>query len=330
LDAEEWFDRNDPHSFDMWSTRKRRADEFANNRKYAFNMGYWGIQQSKDGTATEGFDGVAFNAEDQAHADAIQIPITDYNFNLLFKNADDEVPPMTVEINTDFCFSPQNTAGCTACKPSAAEFNQAGFVDVNEAAVTLSAAYDTDAAAAAAEVTALPVLYHETACTGPVLGSTNYKTCSTAEMTLLKGNTHLGSTTVCDSNNGMSYKAADGSGGFKQLTNPQTLTFDDSRIKSALNPTNKKWEVSVQCNQKVNMQTLSGSQAQRDFFPDCFFGDEIWFTFTYGSDLIGAYQASPEISTPHNLAYNTYVSSWFSSVDVDAVSQAYITASQFL
>merc|ERR1711937_1059903 len=307
-----------------WSTRKRRADEFANNRKYAFNMGYWGIQQSKDGTATEGFDGVAFNAEDQAHADAIQIPITDYNFNLIFKNADDLVPPLTVITNTDLCFDPSNTAGCTACKPSALEFNLAGYVKDDAGTAT---AVTIDANNYATDVANLPTLYHLTNCGGAnhVIDSVTYKTC---DMSIMKDSSHLGSTQVCDSNNGNSYEAASGKGGFRQLTNPQTLTFDDSRIKSALNPTNKKWEVSVQC-QKVNMQALSGSQAQRDFFPDCFFGDEIWFTFTYGSDLVGAYQASPEISTPYNLAYNTYVSSWFSSVEVDP-SHAYIPASQFL
>jgi len=329
LDAEEWFDRNDPHSFDMWSTRKRRG--VANDRKYAFNMGYWGVQEDQQGTASAGFNGVAFDAENQDHANAIQIPITDFNFNLLFKNADDEVPPITVEINTDRCFDPSNADGCI-CTPSAQEFNLGGYVDNTEAAVTINAA------TYAADVLALPDLYHETACGGTdiVIGGTTYKTC---DMAVMKDTSHLGQTTACDSNNGNSYKAASGKGGFRQLTNPQTLTFDDDRIKSALNPSSKKWEVSVQC-QKVNMQTLSQTQAQRDFFPDCFFGDEIWFTFTYGSDLLGAYPNSPAISTPYNLSYNTYVSSWFSSVDAPvydaqgvettAVTQEYITASQLL
>jgi len=322
LDAEEWFDRNDPHSFDMWSTRKRRA--VANDRKYAFNMGYWGAQEGATGDGSNMFNGQVFDSENQFHANAIQIPITDFNFNLIFKNADDEVPPMTVEINTDFCFSPSNAAGCTACVPSAAEFNQAGFVDVNGEAVTISA--DTYAA----DVAALSGLYHETACGGSdhTVGATTYKTCTPAEISLMQATTHLGSTTVCDSNNGNSYKAENGKGGFRQLTNAQTLTFDDPRIKSALNPTSKKWEVSVQC-EKVNMQTLSNTQAQRDYFPECFFGDEIWFTFTYGSDLVGAYPASPAISTPHNLSYNTYVSAWFSSVEVQTTPE-YISASQLL
>merc|ERR1712131_382596 len=233
LDAEEWFDRNDPHSFDMWSTRKRRA--VANDRKYAFNMGYWGAQEGATGDGSNMFNGQVFDSENQFHANAIQIPISDFNFNLIFKNADDEVPPMTVEINTDFCFSPSNAAGCTACVPSAAEFNQAGFVDVNGEAVTISA--DTYAA----DVAALSGLYHETACGGSdhTVGATTYKTCTPAEISLMQATTHLGSTTVCDSNNGNSYKAENGKGGFRQLTNAQTLTFDDPRIKSALNPTSK-------------------------------------------------------------------------------------------
>ena len=329
LDAEEWFDRNDPHSFDMWSTRKRRA--VANNRKYGFNMGYWGVQEDATGDSQNMFDGEVFNSENQFHANAIQIPITDFNFNLIFKNADDEVPPMTVEINTDFCFSPSNAAGCTACMPSATEFNQAGFVDQNGDAVTISA---VDAVQKAADVAALSSIvggfFHVTACGGTpaTIDGTAYKTCTPAEISLMQATTHLGSTTVCDSNNGNSYKAENGKGGFRQLTNAQTLTFDDPRIKSALNPTSKKWEVSVQC-EKVNMQTLSNTQAQRDYFPECFFGDEIWFTFTYGSDLIGAYPASPAISTPHNLSYNTYVSAWFSSVEVQQTPE-YISASQLL
>merc|ERR1712109_316776 len=61
-DAEGWFDRNNPHNFDTWSTRKRRAA--SNDRKYAFNSGYWKVQEN-DGsmwTANTVVDDQVFNA----------------------------------------------------------------------------------------------------------------------------------------------------------------------------------------------------------------------------------------------------------------------------
>jgi len=316
-DAEEWFDRNDPHSFDLWSSRKRRNAYVENKRKYAFNMGYWGAQEGATGDASNMFNSEVFDSENEFHAAAIQIPITDFNFNLQFKTADNESPPLTVAINTDNCFYATNIDGCTACKPSAQEFNQSGFIsDVNGTPVTLPDAYT------ASDYNwndSVNTIYHQTACTDSANKITNtvdgldYNLCDADDLVLMKAATHLGSTTECEN-----YKTSDGSGGFVQLTNSQTLTFDDSRIQSALNPSTLKWEASVRCNQ-VDLASMSENDAQRDFFPDCFFGEEIWFTLTYGTGApFSPYTVSPYsgVTTNNNLSYNSYVSAWFSSVDV--------------
>jgi len=323
LDAEEWFDRNDPHSFDLWSTRKRR-NTVENKRKYAFNMGYWGAQEGAEGDASNMFENIAFDSDNQFHARAIQIPISDFNFNLQFKTADNKSPPLTVAINSNNCFFASNADGCTACKPSAQEFNESGFIsDTAGTKVTLPDAYtptdynwdDT-----------VNRIYHQTACSDSGNAITNtvdnlsYNLCNADDLVKMKDTTRLGSTTACEN-----YKTSDGSGGFVQLANTQTLTFDDERIQSALNPTTLKWEASVRCKlngsglQQVDMATMGENDAQRDFFPDCFFGEEIWFTLTYGTGSpFSPYTVAPYsgITTNNDISYNSYVSAWFSSVDV--------------
>jgi len=101
--------------------------------------------------------------------------------------------------------------------------------------------------------------------------------------------------------------------GFKQTDNIQTLVFDDPRVKTSLNPTltPMEWEVSVQCD-RTDMANIGTDVAQRDLFPDCFFGDELWFSFTY----------STSANSGQN-AYDSYVSSWTS--ELSDTAQNYIS-----
>jgi len=131
-----------PHNFDMWSTRKRRS-ESENSRKYAFNQGYWGVQQGKTAQAGAWNAGEEWNA-DGAHGAAIEIPIQDFNFNLNFKTANGGTPetptvdtnPASCEFTTDACF----------CRPrydtlTGFETNNGG----TDVAITFSADYTIDA-----------------------------------------------------------------------------------------------------------------------------------------------------------------------------------------
>ena len=326
-DAEEWFDRNDPHSFDMWSTRKRRAnDAFANDRKYAFNMGYWGAQQGKEGDGSNMFDSVAFDSNLQAHANAIQIPITNFKFNLEFKNAKNESPVTpTFSTNDANCFYPGSTC---VCRPSAVEFNAAGFIlDTDGTALTLptNRAYIADDYSTWAATD----IYHQTACNGVdtiTYDSNTYNKCTAANIAELTDNTRLAKTTLCEG-----FKALDGSGGFIQTANNQVLTFDDQRVKTVLNPSTLKFETTLVC-ERTNLASLSAGQAQRDFFPDCFFGDEIWFTLSYSSGNNSPYPTN-------NLSYNSYISAWYSAVEMGTydsngeetspVTQTYFDATYF-
>merc|ERR1712007_208044 len=69
--------------------------------------------------------------------------------------------------------------------------------------------------------------------------------------------------------------------------NSQSMAFDDARISAIHDPQSKAWEVTVACSQRVAMSAIGEHQAQRDFFPDCFFGDEIHFTLNYGTAGVG-------------------------------------------
>lgn len=289
-DAEEWFDRNDPHSFDMWSTRKRRS-ESANDRKYAFNSGYWGVQEGKEGTSPFYWDGnVAFDAENQEHADAIQIPIEDYNFNLIFKTAAGNSPsePAISTTNAADCFE-ANTVGDCVCRPSHLQLT--GFTDTSDNAITFASDYITSFNFDTNFLSGAPDVKHASCAAVDDV-------CTDTEAQEIKAN--LAMAQSCDA------FLADGTGGFYQTDNVQTLVFDDARVVTALNPSSKEWEVSVQCT-SVNMATIASNVAQRDMFPDCFFGDELWFTFTYSTAANNGADAY--------LQYNSYVSAWTSEID---------------
>jgi len=299
-DAEEWFDRNDPHSFDMWSTRKRRSGETSNNRKYAFNAGYWGAQQGKTGTAPEMWNGaVAFNAELAEHGAAIEIPITDYFFNLDFKTASGAKPSVpAVSSNPANCWYPGTTC---VCRPSYLELT--GFTDGAGAAITFDANYDAATGGfnfATNFASGSPDVSHTAACGGA---------CTDTQAQQIRANLELAQ--ACDG-----FKSVDGSGGFFQTDNIQRLVFDDSRVVTAYHPGNDEWEVSVQCT-RVNMASIDPTTnvSQRDLFPDCFFGDELWFTFSYSTSENNGNDAL--------FQYNSYVSAW--TTELKDTAQEYIT-----
>lgn len=291
-DAEEWFDRNDPHSFDMWSTRKRRS-AYANDRKYAFNSGYWGVQEGERGTSPKYWDGnVAFDAENQEHANAIQIPIQDYDFNLIFKTAAGNLPsePALSSINSVDCFEVGGT-DCF-CRPSHRQLT--GFTDLSDNAITFAADYITTFDFDTNFESGDPKVKHSS-CVD------QNDVCTDAEAQEIRTNIALAQS--CEF-----FKGLDGSGGFYQTgDNRQTLVFDDSRVVTALNPSSKKWEVSVQCTNEPNMAAIASDDSQRDMFPNCFFGDELWFTFTYSTAASNGADAY--------LQYNSYVSAWTSEID---------------
>merc|ERR1712156_1401002 len=109
-DAEGWFDRNNPHNFDTWSTRKRRAA--SNDRKYVFNS-------------------------DRDNA-AITIPITPFEFRLKFQayNTNVVVEAPVVQSNDAECFK-DGAANPCVCKPTYTEINAVyNFVDGTNAAST--------------------------------------------------------------------------------------------------------------------------------------------------------------------------------------------------
>jgi len=292
-DPEEWFDRNNPHNFDMWSTRKRRTAE-ANERKYAFNMGYWGVQEG--GTSSFG----AFDSETQGHADAIQIPVTPYEFNLEFKNARNEALPNSAASNpVANCFAETGANACV-CRPSVAELNAYGFQDTNGAAIVFTETYATDLATTD--------LWH-TSCSGAPQNSNSLGKCLGTERDPFEANM-VTLTQICDG-----FKS-DGTSGyfFEHDHGRQTLVFDagldqsNSQVTTAFNAEDNQWEVRVHCNNVPNNQALTSTQAQRDFFPSCFFGDELWFSLTYGT-------GSDATANDNNLSYNSYASAWFSAVN---------------
>merc|ERR1711915_393348 len=99
---------------------------------------------------------------------------------------------------------------------------------------------------------------------------------------------------------------SDNTGGFyfENDHSKQDLVFDaesNSQVTTAFNPSSNHWEVSVHCKTPTpNNAALLPAEAQRDFFPDCFFGDELWFTLTYGT-------GSDEAANNHNLSCNSYL-----------------------
>jgi len=299
-DAEEWFDRNDPHSFDMWSTRKRRSGETSNNRKYAFNAGYWGAQQGKTGTAPEMWNGaVAFNAELAEHGAAIEIPITDYNFNINFKTAADAKPSVpVVSTNTAGCWHNGNTC---VCKPSYQELTGL-TTKLTGDAITIDETTDLDAIFGVPAPSYVASNVAHSSCLTPAA-------CTDAEALAIKANLQLAQ--ACDG-----YKSVDGTLGFFQTDNIQRLVFDDSRVVTAYHPGNDEWEVSVQCT-RVNMASIDPTTnvSQRDLFPDCFFGDELWFTFSYSTSENNGNDAL--------FQYNSYVSAW--TTELKDTAQEYMT-----
>jgi len=314
FDAEEWFDRNNPHNFDMWSTRKRRS-ESANSRKYAFNQGYWGVQQGKPLQAGENADGSRWNGaqnwnSDGAHGAAIEIPIQDFNFNLNFKTANGGTPatpvvtapnPASCEFTDDACF----------CRPRFDTLTGFETNDGTDEAITFSADYTIDAtwpADGLAHSSCDGDFNEDGQNVGNDVNSNGIKQCNPSEIAIIKENLQKA---AC-----AGYKP-DGSGGFAQTANVQTLVFDDHRVVTSLNKDNKEWEVSVQCN-PTRMAAIGQTVAQRDLFPDCFFGDELWFTFTYSSVAQNALNA--------RLGHNSYVSAWTS--ELKDTTQEYITTQQ--
>jgi len=298
-DAEEWFDRNNPHSFDTWSTRKRRTAQ-ANDRKYAFNMGYWGVQE---GNSYAGFDsGNSFDAENPTHSEAIKIPITPYKFNLKFKNArNEELPNSAGTPNTDGCFF----ASTCECRPHLDELNSYGFqksdgTDLNDMDDTIfvQASFDTTE------------FWHASCSDSANQNANNVNKCTTEKATFEANLVTL--TNTCD------FFKQDKTEGFRFENDHsrQALAFDagldenNSQITAVFNPASDHWEVSVHCNNVVQNQALSSNQAQRDMFPNCFFGDELWFTLTYGT-------GDDSVANGNNFSYNSYASAWFSEVNVE-------------
>lgn len=307
-DAEEWFDRNDPHSFDMWSTRKRRS---VNNRKYAFNAGYWGVQQGDDGnddslgdTLWEG--NLAFDADNAAHGAAIEIPIKDYKFNLVFKtaNGDQASTPVIAQQNDD-CFE-ADQANCV-CRPS--HLLLTGFETNSADALTFASDYGTTLNFDT-NFGGVPNVAHSS-CSGADVGSNGAKECDAAEAAKIRADL---TREACDQ-----YKP-DGKDAFIFTDNTQSLVFDDPKIVAAYNPIangegDYEWEVSVQCT-RTSMGSIASNVAQRDEFPDCFFGDEIWFTFSYSTSENNGNDAL--------FQHNSYVSAWTSELK-EGPSQIYIS-----
>lgn len=299
FDAEEWFDRNNPHNFDMWSTRKRRS-ESANSRKYAFNQGYWGVQQGKSAQAGAWNAADNWNADSAEHGAAIEIPIQDYNFNLIFKTASGDLPatPAYTE-NIDDCFFADAVTDCV-CRPSIRSLT--GLTTEAGDAITFTAV-EGDANAFTFDFTNFKttgnsgtgVVHSSCAAVGDV--------CTQTEIDDIKANLE---NEACDG-----YKDTGNMNGFKQNDNIQTLVFDDHRVKTSLNPSNMEWEVSVQCD-RTDMANIGTDVAQRDLFPDCFFGDELWFSFTYSTS-----------ANSGATAYDSYVSSWTS--EFSNTAQEYIS-----
>lgn len=306
-DAEEWFDRNDPHSFDMWSTRKRRS---VNNRKYAFNAGYWGVQQGDDGNddATLWDGNLAFDADNAAHGAAIEIPIKDYKFNLVFKTANgDQASQPTYNTNDNNCFN--NGVSNCFCRPS--HLLLTGF-ETNDGlnALTFASDYGTTLDFDANFDAVSPNVAHSS-CSGLGVGSNGAKVCDAAEAAEIRAELEKD---ACDQ-----YKP-DGTDALIFTDNTQSLVFDDPKIVAAYNPTpngdgDYEWEVSVQCT-RTSMGSIASNVAQRDEFPDCFFGDEIWFTFSYSTSANNGNDAL--------FQHNSYVSAWTSELK-EGPSQIYIS-----
>ena len=305
-DAEEWFDRNNPNSFDMWSTRKRRSAS-ANARKYAFNAGYWGVQQNQPSQTNNAWNQndangnpLPFNA-DGVHGAAIEIPIQDYNFNLVFKTASGESPAqpeVATGTNAANCFFNDHGTGDAVdcqCRPSIRSLT--GFTTQAGDAITFTPVAD-DADAFTFDFSTFTDVVHSS-CTA---GANNI--CTADEINDIKGNLQLD---ACDG-----YKVLDAEG-FRQTDNVQSLVFDDPRIKTSLNPSLNpmQWEVSVQCS-RTDQANIGSDVAQRDLFPDCFFGDELWFTFSYSTSANGGQNS-----------YDSYVSAWTSSAAT--ATKAYIS-----
>ena len=264
-------------------------------------MGYWGVQE---GNSYAGFDsGNSFDAENPTHSEAIKIPITPYKFNLKFKNArNEELPNSAGTPNTDGCFF----ASTCECRPHLDELNSYEFQksdgsDLNDLDNTI---FD--------ETTFDATDFWHASCSDSANQNTNsVNKCDATEKANFKANLVTLEET-CD------FFKSDNTEGFRFENDhsKQALAFDagldenNSQITAVFNPASNHWEVSVHCNNVVQNQALSSNQAQRDMFPNCFFGDELWFTLTYGT-------GDDSVANGNNFSYNSYASAWFSEVNID-------------
>jgi len=259
--------------------------------------------------------GVAYGAMDPfdadtivTHADAIEVPITNFVFNLKFKNARNGDLPNSATANADNCFTQTGENACL-CRPHLDELNAFGYE--NEAGEQIEFTNDIFNAI---DFDNTPTMYH-TLCNGSNQNQNQddpKNDCTSTERAILKSN--LVDMVECTAGfqNSLHNKHG-GYTGFAYAHSTQALAFDagldntNSQVKTAFNPASNHWEVSVHCNNSPNMATLLKTESQRDFFPSCFFGDELWFTLTYGT-------GSDATNNDHNLSFNSYASAWFSEV----------------
>jgi hypothetical protein len=323
-DAEEWFDRNDPHNFDTWSTRKRRSFGSANDRKAAFNKGYWNVQDGEtarqDGSlgpnanANYFTNGAVFNANGngEANGDVIAVPITNFNFGLKFRTAGQTAITHAVNANPVNCFT--EASNDCVCKPSFAELT--AYVQSTFSKLDMSGGGTGAFVPATATFTALPTqadaLYH-TACTGTATtaGADTKQLCQDTDF-----NTVTAGTSVPTVNSAGAFTTMAVCEGYKNdptntegfnLVNPASLSFDDKRITAAFDHAgDQHWHVTVKCEQAKAMSAIQGYESQRDFFPDCFFGDEIWFTYSY--NIKDLFDTTGTVGT-----HDRYVSAWQSA-----------------
>ena len=282
-DAEGWFDRNDPHNFNTWSTRKRRSEL---NRKTGFNQGYWGVLQGdvhnfadSDGDyyLTEGDYPLAWDnsagalpmawddSNDQLRA-LIEVPVTDFQFRMNFKDRyGRSVGGRTIESNVDCDLNAETGCVCNPIEAANVD-DDTGDVTSDYCAIAPCTSDETDFAAT------LP---------------------------------------SCDR------VGSDTHGYLVSGTN--TLAFDDDRITAHY--TAEGWQASVVCNDVPTQAGLSATQSQRDNFPDCFFGDEIWFTLTYDlsadGDGSGPWDGVTTDGTEGTNDHSHQASAWFTTTSVE-------------
>merc|ERR1711937_560961 len=257
-------------------------------------------QQGKPAQAGAWNAGDNWDADSAEHGAAIEIPIQDFNFNLIFKTASGEYPATpTYTENIDDCFFADSATDCV-CRPSIRSLT--GLTTEGGDAITFTAV-EGDANAFTFDFTNFKTTGNSgTGVVHSGCAAAN-DVCTQLEIDDIKTNLEK---EACDG-----YKANGNMNGFKQNTNKQTPVFDDHRVKTSLNPSNMEWEVSVQCD-RTDMANIGTDVAQRDLFPDCFFGDELWFSLTY----------STSANSGQN-AYDSYVSSWTS--ELSDTAQNYIS-----